>query len=127
MLRTGTASPFATGRPLSLPNESEIALLHYLLDKMTCHNVTFKSVCDRRPEVFGTPASDFRRQIQKRRAYLIKHPEVFQNALQALLPKEVVAGDLKPIPDNHSSWGSSSSPLIVLRIRLEPDCSTSER
>jgi hypothetical protein len=92
----------------TLPDESEKALLHCLLDKNTYQRVSFKSICDRRPEVFGSPATDLRRQVQKRRDYLVANPEVFQKALLTIIPKEDQDALRESIFPDHST--SSSSP-----------------
>jgi hypothetical protein len=124
MRRNETVLPSTTSRrPSKLPDESEKALLHYLVDKKTFHNVTFKSVCDRRPEVFGSPASELRRQVQKRRAYLTKQPDVFQNALRTIIPQPEVDADQELIPDHHSSLSHSSlcSPPLLSRTIKQRD------
>jgi hypothetical protein len=74
-------------RPPSLPDASEKALLHVLVDRVDL-GLKFKNICDRQPEVFGTPASALRRKVQKRRDYLIANPDVFQCAVQAIVAQK---------------------------------------
>jgi hypothetical protein len=112
MVRRGATAPTSSGRTSSsLPDESEKALLHVLVSKAD-NSLKFKSLCDRRPEVFGTPASDLRRKVQKRRDYLIAHPEVFQVAIQSIVVKqeEQQRQEEEPTPDDYSH--SSLSQLI---------------
>lgn len=56
-----------------LPPESEEALLKSLLAPGS-DIAKFKTICDLSPELFGTPGSALRRQVQKRRSYLQRYP-----------------------------------------------------
>jgi hypothetical protein len=78
---------YLTKPPSSLPDVTEKALLHVLVNK-TEQSLKFKTICDRRPEVFGPPSSDLRRKVQKRRAYLISNPDVFQVAIRQLIGEQ---------------------------------------
>ena len=95
----------------SLPEESEKALLNHLSDKKESIS-KFKSVCDRRPEVFGEQGSDLRRQVQKRRTYLVANPDQLLYAVKGIQDKE------RPIPDEYPPSSSdlqfvSPSPSFV--------------
>lgn len=108
--RAAIAPAYGRTPPTSLPEESEKALLHVLVHKAD-NSLKFKSLCDRRPEVFGTPASDLRRKVQKRRDYLIAHPEVFQVAVQAIVKQDVEEQQHQEKHRNNYSELISPSPV----------------
>ncbi len=70
--------------PLKLPKASEEALIKVLCDK-TQSPVRFKSLCDRNPHLFGSPSSELRRSVQKRRQFLKANPTKLQKALEKLV------------------------------------------
>jgi predicted RNA-binding protein with TRAM domain len=72
-----------------LPLATERALLEALLDT-TQSAAKFKAVCDRNHQLFGSPSSDLRRRVQKRRQHFKANPAGLQKALKHLVkaPKD---------------------------------------
>lgn len=70
----------------SLPRATERALIQVLLDKEQ-RAVKFKSVCDKRTDLFGTPGSEFRVRVQKRREYLRNSNTALRFAVNEVFPE----------------------------------------
>jgi hypothetical protein len=68
----------------ALPEATERALLKVLLDK-TKPQPKFKDICNNRPHLFGSRASELRRKVQHRRQYLLSNPDYLQLAVSTLL------------------------------------------
>jgi hypothetical protein len=91
-----------------LPDASERALLQVLLDNSHTR-VKFKTICDKRVDLFGSPASDLRRKVQKRRQYFLARPEKFNQALAVLFGDKVVPADSIVVPAEEVSGAPTSS------------------
>jgi hypothetical protein len=70
----------------SLPRATERALIQVLLDKEQ-RAVKFKSVCDKRTDLFGTPGSELRVRVQKRREYLRNSNTALRFAVNEAFPE----------------------------------------
>ena len=71
----------------SLPPATEKALVQSILDNRRT-GIKFQTICDSSPDIFGLPGSKLRLRVQRRRNYLLTHPEGLVLAIAPLSPEK---------------------------------------
>ena len=114
------------GRPRALPIATERALIQALLDKELLA-IKFKTICDKRPDIFGSPGSDLHRRVGKRRDYLKDNHVALKSAVHDFFPgTNLEDGELAslvvatPVKSETLLSPSFSSPPVAPRLFSSP-------